>query len=330
MNNIVFKKYFGADSVIIRYKKLIFFLIKFFIAAGLLYYIISEVKLNEILFALEQANIKLILSVVALSLLNIYLQFIKWRMTCNLFLREYSSVKIFTSLLHGLAAGVSTPARFGEYFGRALVFKDKPVYKVALATLLDKFFALLMVILFGSVCSILFLHFEYEITPFITISLFIALFSLFYFCIYLLLSENFWDNLIFDRLRKSTKLNYLIEKLKEFKNLDKVYTIKMMSVSFLFYFCYLVQYTLLVSAFSHNMNFVEYVWAGILIMFAKTVIPPVSLGELGIREGASVYFIARIGESASVGFNASIFLFLINVLLPSVVGFFLLIKNSND
>lgn len=330
MTDTVFKKYLGDNSLIVKHKKLIFILLKFFIAAGLLYYIISEVKFSEIIFALEEANLTLIFLVMLIAVLNIYLQFLKWKMTCSLLLGVKSSGKIFTSLLHGLAAGVSTPARVGEYFGRALVFKDKPVYKVALATLLDKFFPLLMVVFFGSISSILFMHFEYEITPFLTMSLFIALFSLFYFFIYLLLNESFWDSFIFDKIKKSTKLNYLLEKLKEFKNLDRRYTYKMLLVSFLFYLCYLVQYTLLVSAFSNHLNITDYMWAGILVMFAKTLIPPVSLGELGIREGASVYFISRIGESASIGFNASIFLFLINVLLPSMVGFFLLIKNNND
>ncbi|MCJ7554630.1 MAG: hypothetical protein MUO34_12180, partial [Ignavibacteriaceae bacterium] len=102
------------------------------------------------------------------------------------------------------------------------------------------------------------------------------------------------------------------------------------AVSFLFYLCFLIQYVLLVASFSNQLHFVDYLWAGNLVMFAKTIIPPISLGELGIREGASVYFISRLGESASVGFNASIFLFLINVLLPSIIGFILLVKKSND
>jgi uncharacterized membrane protein YbhN (UPF0104 family) len=55
-------------------------------------------------------------------------------------------------------------------------------------------------------------------------------------------------------------------------------------------------------------------------MFTKTIIPPVSMGELGIREGASVYFLTQMGESASIAFNASIFLFIINLLIPALIG----------
>lgn len=330
MIEAVLKRYFGDKSYLVKNKKLIFFLLKLFIAAGLLWFIVSEIKFSEIVSAIESANAGFLIAAFILTFLNIYLQYIKWKYTCNLLLNENSKGKIFTSLLHGLAAGVFTPARIGEYFGRAIVFKDKPVYKVALATLLDKFFPLLMVAIFGSISSILFLHFEYEVTSFITLSLFIALFTLFYFLIYFLLSERFWDSFIFEKLRKSERLRYFLDKIKEFKNLDRKYFAKMLIISFLFYFCFLVQYALLVAAFSHHFNFFDYLWAGNLIMFAKTIIPPISLGELGIREGASVYFISSLGESASVGFNASIFLFVINVLFPSIIGLFLLIKKSDD
>jgi hypothetical protein len=37
-----------------------------------------------------------------------------------------------------------------------------------------------------------------------------------------------------------------------------------------------------------------------------------------------------LGESASVGFNASIFLFFINVLIPSLIGLTLLLKKNDD
>lgn len=330
MIDSVLKRYFGNDSHIVKNKKTLFFILKIFISAGLLVYLISEVNLNEITLAIREADIKFLLAAFILLFINLYLQYYKWKLTCNLLLKEDSNKKIFISLLHGLAAGVFTPARVGEYFGRALVFKDKPVYKVALATLLDKFFPLLMVAFFGSISSIIFIHFNYEITPLISISLFITLFSLFYFSLYLLFNQRFWDSFIFAKLRKSSKLNYLLDKLKELKNLDRSYATKMMFISFLFYLCFLIQYTLLVAAFSHHLFFWDYIWAGNLIMFAKTIIPPISLGELGIREGASVYFITRLGETASVGFNASIFLFLINVLIPSLIGLLFLLKKTND
>ena len=146
----------------------------------------------------------------------------------------------------------------------------------------------------------------------------------------LIRSENFWDGIFFKKLSNSKRFENLFLQLQSLKKFDKKYFTRMSVISLLFYFCFLLQYALLVSAFSHNTELLNYLLAGNLIMFIKTVIPPISLGELGIREGASVFFLTRFGELSAVAFNASIFLFVINILFPALVGLFLLLKNNDD
>lgn len=318
------------SSFISRNKTVILTSAKIIIAIGLLIYVISYVNLQEILFAIKQSNVYLITAAVLLSFLNVYLQFYKWKITANVILQEHHNSKIWLSLFYGFSAGVFTPARIGEYFGRAIVFKNKSLLQVTLATLLDKIFLLLIVTFLGSIASILFIHYQYQVTVYLTTSLFVVVFALFYLLALLIFNDKFWDNVLFGRLKDSIKLHWLFEKINVFRKLDKKYVTKMFAVSFLFYACFLIQYALLVSAFSNHNHFMDYIWAGNLMMFAKTIIPPVSLGELGIREGASVFFITQIGESASTGFNASIFLFFINVLIPSLIGLTLLLKKNND
>ena len=64
-------------------------------------------------------------------------------------------------------------------------------------------------------------------------------------------------------------------------------------------------------------------------MFVKTIIPPITFGELGIREGASVYFLTQMGETASIGFNASILLFIINLLIPALIGVGMFLRKND-
>ena len=104
----------------------------------------------------------------------------------------------------------------------------------------------------------------------------------------------------------------------------------MIFISASFYFFLLLQFAVLIAAFAHSFHFFEYLWNGSLIMFAKSIIPQVSLGDLGIREGASIYFYNKIGIAASTAFDASFFLFLINLLIPSLIGMILLYKKNND
>jgi uncharacterized protein (TIRG00374 family) len=324
------KNIFQQNSFISKYKTAILIAVKVIIALGLLIYLIYAVNFQEILTAIKQSDVYLIAISFLLSFVNIYLQFYKWKITANVVLQENHNSKIWLSLFYGFSAGAFTPARIGEYFGRALVFKNHSVLQVTLATILDKIFLLLIVAFFGSISSILFIHYYYHVTFYLTAGLFILVFALFYFFFWLIFNDRFWENVFFTKIKDSIKLHWLFEKVKIFRKLDKKYSTKMILVSFLFYLCFLVQYSLLVAAFSNHNQFWNYLWAGNLMMFAKTIIPPISLGELGIREGASVFFITQLGESASTGFNASIFLFFINVLIPSLIGLTLLLKKNDD
>ena len=293
---------------------------KILIAAGLIYFLIRSVEYEKIIEALNNADHYIIGLVVALGILNIYLQYSKWRLTCKEVLKVDDKTKVFRSLFFGFSAGIITPLRLGEYVGRGIEFKDKSLVQVTLATLVDKFFPLLMVAFIGSISSLLFTYFYYQVSLYIVMALFVIIFTLFYALVLLILSDKFWNNVLFSKLKSSPKMSKVFEKIKVFQKLNRRYFYKMTLISFLFYTCFLVQYALLVSAFSHNFNFLNYFWAANLIMFTKTVIPPVSMGELGIREGASVYFLTQMGESASVAFNASILLFIINLLIPALIG----------
>jgi uncharacterized protein (TIRG00374 family) len=313
-----------------RQKTYLIIFVKLLIAAGILFYLISYIDYRDIISALSEANVYLIAAAFSLSFLNIYLQFLKWKLTCNSVMSEYNNGKILTSIFYGLSAGAITPLRIGEYFGRAIAFKKKPLLQVIAATLIDKFFLLIIVTSLGAIASLVFIYIYYDVSIYIVLSLFVIVFTLFYFLALIIQSEKFWDNVFFARLQKSKRLSKLLNHLGSLRNLDRKYAGKMTVISLLFYFCFIVQYALLVAAFSHNSDYLSYLWAGNLIIFVKTAIPQISLGELGIREGASVFFLTSFGEFPSVAFNASIFLFVINIMLPALVGLFLLIRKNDD
>jgi uncharacterized membrane protein YbhN (UPF0104 family) len=313
-----------------RYKGLLFTALKIVIALGLIIYLVFDVNFAEILFALQNANVTLITITALLAVFNIYLQYLKWKITCGYLLNENNNKKILLSLFYGFSGGVFTPARIGEYFGRAAALKDHSLIKITVATFVDKAFGLITVAGFGSLASILFIHYYYNGSVYLTSSLFILLFVLFYLAYTFSLDPAFWNSMLFNPLRKSSHLKKLFNNLQILKELDRLYSTRMTVISIAFYVCFIIQYALLSSAFSGHYNFIHYIWAGNLVMFAKTIIPPISLGDLGVREGASVFFLQKFGEAKSAGFNSSIFLFLINVLLPSVIGMFLLLKKNDD
>jgi uncharacterized membrane protein YbhN (UPF0104 family) len=303
---------------------------KLIIAVGLLIFLANFVEYDQIITAILEVNLWLIGLVMGLGILNIYLQYSKWRITSNEVLEVNDNSKVFRSLFYGFSAGIITPLRIGEYFGRGIEFKDKSLVQITVATIIDKFFPLLMVASFGSISSLLYIYYYHNVSIYIALSLFVLIFTFFYLLVILLVSNRFWSSLLFSRLKASTRVRPFLDKLRIFEKLDKRYFYKMVLISFLFYFCYLIQYALLVMAFSNHIDFINYLWSANLIMFTKTIIPPISFGELGIREGASVYFLTQMGEAASVGFNSSILLFIINLLIPALIGVGMFLRKNDN
>ena len=224
------KQVLHQNSFISKNKTALLVITKIIIAAGLLIYLVHSVNFREILIAINQADVYLIATAFLLSFVNIYLQFYKWKITANVVLLENHNSKIWLSLFYGFSAGVFTPARIGEYFGRAIVFKNQSILQVTLATLLDKLFLLLIVAFFGSISSILFIHCQYHVTFYLTIGLFILVFVLFYLFFWMIFNDKFWDNVLFIKLKQSPKLQWLFDKIKAFRKLDKKYATKMFAI----------------------------------------------------------------------------------------------------
>ena len=307
----------------------IFLFLKVIIAAGLLGFIVSSIKISEILTALENANYYLITIALVLLVPNIYLQYWKWKLTCKSILNFNDKKIIFYSMLQGFTAGAVTPLRLGEYFGRAFLFKERTLMQVTIATVVDKVFPMIILALIGSLSGIIFIYLFYNVSVYISSSLFIVIFLLFYILIQLLIDPGFWDNFLFNKIKDSKTLSRYLGKLRFLKNLDRKYTLKMFFISFLFYSCFVLQFVILVSAFTNQINFIDYLWAAFLVMFAKTFFPAISLSELGIREGVSVFFLGEMGVAAASAFNASMFLFFINILIPALIGSVLLFRKTN-
>jgi uncharacterized membrane protein YbhN (UPF0104 family) len=315
-------------SKIAQYKSSIFFVSKILIAAGLLSFILSKIEPAKLWQAIITADPFYLIFSFSLTAVNLFLQYRKWKITCCNFLGECKDKNILYSLFAGLSAGAFTPARVGEYFGRAIAFKDKPLIRVAFSTFIDKLYPLIIISFWGSISSVLFLHYYYHVIFYLTASLFIIIFIFFYFLI-LFLIKPFKIDVLFERFfSRSKKLFLLKEIIYEYRNIDMNYSLKMILYSILFCTCYTLQFALMVIAFSHKIRIVHFLWAGNLVMFVKSVVPSISLAEIGIREGAAIFFLGRMGETAVTAFNASIFILFINIFIPALIGLYFLFKRE--
>lgn len=312
------------------WKSKIFFFLKISVAGLLIFYLFNFVQSERILETLSNANYFLIILSLLLLIPNVYLQYFKWRMVLDQLIGEQQRKKTLKSLFLGFSAAVFTPARTGEYIGRGIAFKDKSLSKIILATFIDKIFVV-FITFFAGVLSLYILMSKFPQIYILPYKAFLFIASIVFLFTAIMI--------FFQYKRKKSKkatifgsvwIQKVEEKIANLKKLDQKFITKIVLVSALFFFCYLLQFVILLSAFSLRIDFINYFLAAASIMFIKSILSPISFGELGVREGAAMYFFTRIGETPSAALSASLMLFFINIIIPSLIGLVLLFIKDND
>jgi hypothetical protein len=319
----IFLKNLFAPSVHEPKREKYIFAGKVLFSAGLIYYLYNRIEFSKLHETFTSANLVLVSVVALLGFLNIYLQYFKWKILCGACLNETSKKRIFLSLIQGLAAGAFTPARIGEYVGRKFSLPNQSLFDVTITTAVDKFFLLFINLAAGSIAVILFLHYAIFVNIYITTSLFILLTFGLLVSGYFLLHEQLWDSILVQYLRQFKFLQGISYRFKFLRKLDNKTLFRLMIANIIFYFCFLSQYAILVIAFHMQTNAATAIWIGSLMFFTKSLFPAISLGEIGIREMISVYFVSQFGIPEAVGFNAAFMLFIINIALPAIAGMIL-------
>lgn len=285
--------------------------------------LIKNLKIANIINTFKHANHVCIAFAFILVIPNIYIQYFKWNFLLKLIKPEATARESLFSLLVGFTFGFITPGRVGE-FGRAFFIKDCPWIKVIGIAFMDKFFSLSIVIFAGAIgiISLIWsqLHF-YVILP-LTIFTIIALLVLRYLLTHPDIFRGFLYSLnIILPFREKIKLL-----ISSFDRFHKKEAVKLLALSILFYLIFLTQYLILTSAFE-SVSVINGFQAISSTLLVKSMLP-ISLGDLGIRESAAVFFFSKIGAKSATAFNASILIFMINILIPSLIGLVLVLKNK--
>jgi hypothetical protein len=311
-------------------KKLLLMILKVIITFALIYYLVNIIEYEKIKTALEHADYSFVMFALLLVPVNIFLQYKKWQLICMNSLNISDNRKILKSLFIGFSGGIVTPFKLGEFVARAVPFKNKGIVEVTLATAIDKLFPLIIVSFIGGISALLFIHFYYEVSFFLTLSLVIVFIGLFYFLFLLINNKKFWEEIVYEKLSNIKFLEKHVLKFKLLGSISPKVMRQLIFATFFYYLTFTTQMALLIAAFMHQYDLINYLWISNLVIFSQTIIPQVTIAELGIREGSTVFFMNLLGLSAAAGFNAAILLFVINLVLPAIAGAFLIISKNND
>ncbi len=308
-----------------KYKNIAIILVKLIIAAGLIWFLMGYIQPDKIYKALINSQKGPLISAFLLAFLILGIRFLKWYLILKEALGYDDRKGAVNSLLIGMSAGIFTPFQIGEIVGRSLAIKEKKMKSVTKAYLLERFFATVILLYWGAVSSVIFLKVYLDITPLLLILMLIILLLLIIPGWKFIIDSSFRSRFIPGWFSKFPAIERRVEKLKNL-SVGRALIKKLLIISALIFFLYNLQFALLVTAFNVNTELPLIFLVANVVFFTKGFIPPVSMGELGIRESAAVFFYSLVGVNEAAAFSAAIFLFIFNLVFPSVAGMFLMVK----
>lgn len=316
------RKEFGSRKVVLLLA------VKVLISAGLIFYLTK--RFSDISFAtlFDFKYFLPFLGAVVLLPLNFFLQYHKWKLICDYSYPAQKPFAVFASVLTGIATGLLTPGRLGEYPGRAFTIKGVKLSEVTAGAAIDKLNSLLVILIVGSFSAVIFLHQYYLVDTNLILSLMFLLTGVYLLLLYLMLTPEFWRGFLGNQIAKFKFIEKHFINFHSIGLFNRSVFGKNFALSVLNYLVFSAQFLLLVFSYNGDFDLPGALMASSLVFFTKSMIPGITIGEIGVRESAAIFFLGFIGVNAEAAFKASVLLYLLNILLPSIPGAVFIFKKE--
>lgn len=288
------------------------------VAVGFLIYYVDP---SAMAAALAGADPWWIATAVALLPANVMLETVLWHILVRRARPATTFREAFEALLAGHSLGFFTPGRAGEVAGRAFYVKHADRWETAAVVIVQRFYDMAAAVSVGTIALFLF-RMEHAL-PAARVWLGIGV-----------VGALIGGGLVAAGVAPAAARRVLVRVLPRswrgrIDFLDKLTPpdgIRLLGLALTRYAVYVTQFFLLLRALEPAAGAAAaYVGIG-LVFLAKFLIPPITFMDLGIREGAAVFFLGRMGFSEAAALNASLMLFTVNLLLPAAAGIWYVMK----
>ena len=285
----------------------------------ILYGILRIVTIEEVIAAFQAARVDFMTMALVLVVANLGLQALKWRYFVRRADPGSSNFETIASLLFGITLGVLTPGQIGEFGGRALRHSSLQAATVIGLTMIDKLQMLLVMGVAAAVSYVSLVALESWLRALLIVLVWTA-------CLYVFFRPELLHRLFNSVPLKMFQREWARDLIQSLTLLHRNDLLFAFAMTIAFYGTIYLQMFILLNAFS-PVGWWEAFLGFAAMMFFKALIP-ISFGDLGIREASSVYFYSLVGIPQTTALNASLLLFVINILLPAVFGLIFMPRSS--
>jgi uncharacterized membrane protein YbhN (UPF0104 family) len=293
-----------------------FIFLKAGLALAVLAYLVYAVDAEAVLQNVAGAEGGWIAAAVLLLPANLLLEGLGWHLLVRRQAPEAGLQGAFGGLLSGYALGLFTPARLGEYAGRAYYLGHPDKGTLLAVAFLERTLGLVVAVDVGLLAYFYFLanHLPGGTLAWQALAGYGAGTALILSGLLLFpaLAHHLLEHVLpFRRVRRHAAF---------LRGLTGRFMLLLFGIGLLRYGVYCTQFLLLLRALTPDLALFPAALGVALVFFAKYLVPPVTLMDLGIREGAAVFFLGHLGYPEPVAFNAAFLLFCTNLILPALLG----------
>jgi hypothetical protein len=281
---------------------------------GIIFNHFKEYSFSEVLY---------FLLVLLLVFVNWFFEALKFKLLVKP-IQQISINKSIQAVLAGITVSIFTPQRLGDFGGRIFVLETKNRMNGILATLLGSFSQLLITLIVGAILFPVYasknnVMFSYSMNYVYLIPIaFLILLAL--VAGYLNLSHL---GVLLSRFKIFAKHYSFIKFMQKYSK-HNLFIVLLLSL--LRYVVFTFQFIILLKLFSVEIDYTDALVGISQVYFLMAVIPTFALGELGVRGSLSLWILGVYTVAASGIIAASIFLWMLNLALPALVGVYFLSK----
>jgi uncharacterized membrane protein YbhN (UPF0104 family) len=273
--------------------------------------LLSNIHPHDILTALRNARPLYLGIAIAMMVPSLVLQTAKWNFLLGTISPRPHLKYAVVSLIGGFFLGAVSPARTGE-LGRGFFIPGHSKVRIASLTVLDKGFNHVTTYTASFIALFLALPWPLNLIPVAAEAVLVTI----------LVNLHRLRPSIERLLRRFSRQQTTENALALFDALSWRYVGGMILFSIAFFLTYTTQFYFIFLCFTDLNWFVAV--KTIPLIYAINLIAPVTIGDLGVKEMASVKLLGPFGIAGGAAFSASLTQNIVTFIIPSIVGGFIL------
>lgn len=284
----------------------------------------DQYSLSSIYTSLQGGHFLFLVCACFLLPVNLGLEAQKWRLLMLPYYPGLTIKKAYQAVIAGMSLGFITPNRLGEYAGRILYLPEGHRTQAAVATYLSRLGQLVAALIGAFIAIIGFIVSGKVLLQTVTVLIVVCvLLSVLLLTVFILNPHSIKNIAVFVGLLRFKIAQKVTAAQAGFTQTQLV---KMIGLACIRYSVFILQYYCLLCAFGYQNSFWLATQVCALIFILKSLVPSVAFSEMGIREGIALQVMGWLFIPATICFNATVTLFVLNLMLPSLIGVFYILK----